>query len=124
MQTARRGVLLENRRLPLGWLGNEHHTTSLILTSCMFNLFSGPSSATQIAGLREELVRVYSEEGNQWIKASLQRLYRVDSAIRESMRISAFFTTALVRKVVASNGLVLEAEGYTLPKGAYVGLDV
>lgn len=90
----------------------------------MFDLFSSPQSAEYVPALREELIRVYREEGNQWTNNGLSRLYRVDSAIRESMRISSLFSTGLLRKVVAPQGVVNQAEGYTIPKDTHVSVDV
>ncbi|KAI4714171.1 hypothetical protein J4E89_001621 [Alternaria sp. Ai002NY15] len=62
--------------------------------------------------LREEAHRIFQEEGS-WTKNALSRMYRIDSAIRESQRSSPIGLTFVHRKVVAK-------EGVTTPEGVHL----
>jgi cytochrome P450 len=61
--------------------------------------------------LREEAQQVLQEHG-EWSKAALAKLHRLDSAIRESARVSAIGGNALARRV--------KVDGFTLPNGLAV----
>jgi cytochrome P450 len=86
------------------------HTTSLTAYDTMVNIMSaGPEVVQQ---LREEAHCVLEEEGG-WTKQGLSRMYRIDSAIRESQRVSPIALTFVHRKVIAK-------EGITTPEGVHV----
>lgn len=87
------------------------HTTALTGVGALLNIFSADSSV--IESLREEVTRVLAEEDGQWNKQGLARMYRVDSAIRESQRISAFSLSFCQRKVMAKGGI-------TTPSGVHL----
>jgi len=97
------------------------HTTTMTLTSLLFDVFSSDPSLASI--LREEAELVYASNNNTWDKQSLTRLVRMDSAIRESMRLNTIGARVMIRKVVADEGLTNEEEGWTVPKGTYVTVD-
>lgn len=87
-----------------------------IFSQCVFDVHSSPSSAAIISGLRLECERVSTEDGGLSTKASTDKLFRTDSALRESMRLSDVSVTALPRDIVSIAGLKLDS-GVTLPKG-------
>ncbi|ROV92486.1 hypothetical protein VSDG_06722 [Cytospora chrysosperma] len=60
--------------------------------------------------------RVSSKQNGFPTKASVDELFRVDSALRESMRLSDVSVTALPRDVVSAAGLSL-GNGITMSKG-------
>jgi cytochrome P450 len=97
------------------------HTTTLTLTSLLFDIFSSDPSVATL--LREEAETVYASNNNTWDKQSLSRLIRMDSAIRESMRLNTIGARVMIRKVIADEGLTNEEEGWTVPKGTYVTVD-
>jgi len=97
------------------------HTTTLTLTSLLFDIFSSNPSVASI--LREEAEAVYASNNNTWDKQSLSRLVRMDSAIRESMRLNPLGVRVMIRKVIADEGLTNEEEGWTVPKGTYITVD-
>ena len=99
------------------------HTTSLSTTNCLFDLISSDPSKGYLEGIREEVTRVFAEEGGQWTKAGLAKLHRTDSAIRESLRISSFVILGAMRKVLPAEGIENKAEGWRAPQGTYIGLD-
>lgn len=84
------------------------HTTSMTSHGALLDILSSDPSILQ--ALREEASHIYHSEGQQWTKQGLQKMYRLDSALRESQRFSAFAQTFIARKVVAR-------EGITLPDG-------
>lgn len=100
------------------------HTTTFTITNTLFDLLGSDPARGFIEGLREEAERVFKEANGTWTKASLNRLVRADSAIRESMRISNFLTRGVMRKIVAREGLKNEEEGWTAPYGAYISVDI
>ncbi|KLU86782.1 hypothetical protein MAPG_05792 [Magnaporthiopsis poae ATCC 64411] len=51
-------------------------------------------------------------------------MYRADSAIRESQRVSTFATSLTKRKVVAPEGITNPAEGWHVPQGSYLMLNL
>jgi cytochrome P450 len=86
------------------------HTTSLTAYDTMVNIMSAGSEVIQ--QLREEAHRILGEEGG-WTKQGLSRMHRIDSAIRESQRVSPIALTFSHRKVVAKEGIVT-------PEGVHV----
>ncbi|KAI9710005.1 MAG: hypothetical protein M1820_003083 [Bogoriella megaspora] len=100
------------------------HTTTLTITMTLYDLLSSDPSKRFVEGLREEAGRVFKEEGCVWTKQGLNRLVRIDSAIRESMRLSGFATKGVTRKIVAKEGMQNKDEGWTAPYGAFVSVDV
>jgi cytochrome P450 len=114
--------IMSKRILPLEFAAI--HTTVLTGHNVILDLVASDPSLGFIEGIREEAARVLKEEGGQWTKNGLSRLYRIDSAIRESMRFSNFAATLVERKVVAKEGVTNKIEGYHLPYGAFVTLNV
>ncbi|KAF3033610.1 hypothetical protein E8E12_001161 [Didymella heteroderae] len=86
------------------------HTTSITAYETVANILT--ASPEVVESLREEASRVLQEEGS-WTKKGLSRMHRMDSAIRESQRISPIGLTFIARKVVAK-------EGVTTPEGVYL----
>jgi hypothetical protein len=99
------------------------HTTSLTITNTLFDLLGSPNSEIFMSAISEEITRVYRECNGEWTKASLNRLVRTDSAIRESMRYSNFQHRGIARKVVTPHGVENEAEGWTAPKGTWFAVN-
>ncbi len=99
------------------------HTTVLTGHSLILDLLSSDPARGFLQGLQEETGRVFAEQGGNWTKSGLSRLYRTDSAIRESQRFSHGFATALVhRKVMAKEGITHPTEGWSLPQGSLLML--
>lgn len=89
------------------------HTSSFTITNLLLDFFSSDTAASAVQILRTEMETVYSENGNKWDKASLAKLVKTDSALRESMRISTFMTHGMDRIIAAK-------EGVTTPSGVHV----
>lgn len=114
--------IISQRLMPINFAAI--HTTSLTATNVLFDLLSSDPSKGFLEGIREEVEKVFKEEGYHWTKAGLQRLHRTDSAIRESMRSSNFMSRGLSRIVLAKEGLTNKAEGWHAPMGTHIGTDV
>lgn len=112
---------IARRLMPLNFAAI--HTTTFTIVNTLFDLLGSDPSKRYVESLREEVERVFEEAGGVWDKTSLNKLVRVDSAIRESMRVSNFGARPLIRKVVAKEGLHDEEEGWTAPQGSYISVD-
>jgi cytochrome P450 len=97
------------------------HTTSFTSTWAMFDLVS--SKPEVIDELREEITSVLAAHGWQWTKRALAQLEKLDSAMRESARLSSILSVGLGRVVVAEEG-VTTPSGVHLPKGTHVSVPV
>ncbi|KAK3503414.1 cytochrome P450 [Neurospora crassa] len=95
------------------------HTTVITLHALFLDLLASDPSKDYLSILREETTAVLQSEPNGiWTKNGLAQLYRTDSAIRESMRLSTFSTGLTHRKVVAKEGITNPFEGWHAPYGA------
>ena len=72
---------------------------SIATTHLLFDLYSFPPSASLIPELRGEILEVLRAEGGVWTLHGLNKMVKLDSAIRESMRLSCFGTRGCTRKV-------------------------
>ncbi len=100
------------------------HTTVITGHFLMLDLLSSDQSRGYIDAVREETTRVLREEGGHWTKNGLARLFRTDSAIRESMRVSNFATSLVKRKVIAKEGITNSGEGWHVPYGSFLMLNL
>lgn len=99
------------------------HTSTFTITNAVFDLVSAPPSAGYLDGIRDEAACVLAEDGGVWTKAGLSRMVRVDSALRESLRLKGFLARGLVRKVMPKEGVTTQ-DGLHLRKGTDVGVAV
>lgn len=90
------------------------HTTAMTGHAALLDMLSADPSVLQ--QLREEAERVHREEGGQWTKKGLAKMYRMDSAIRESQRYSSFSLTFIRREVMPKEGIT-GPDGTHHPKG-------
>lgn len=97
------------------------HTSTFSITNAIFDLMATPPSAGYYEAIREEAARVLAEDHGVWTKPGLSRMIRVDSALRESMRVSSFLSRGLVRKVLAKDGITTE-DGVHIRQGTDLGV--
>ncbi|OBR09569.1 Cytochrome P450 [Colletotrichum higginsianum IMI 349063] len=114
--------VISKRLLPIQFAAI--HTTVITGHGIVLDLLSSDPAKGYMDGIREEAARVLKEEGGRWTKNGLSRLYRLDSAIRESQRLSNFSCTLMERKVVAEEGITNEQEGWHLPKGTFLTVNL
>jgi hypothetical protein len=74
-------------------------TVSAAATHLLFDLYSFPPSASLIPELRDEVLEVLKADDGAWTFGGLNKMVKLDSAIRESMRLSCFGTRGCTRKV-------------------------
>lgn len=79
------------------------HTTSVTITNALLDLYSSPKVNEIVSALREECQRVLKQNNGQWNKTAVNELHRIDSTIKESMRVSSLGITGLVRKVCTTD---------------------
>lgn len=75
------------------------HTTSITITDTLLDMYSHPEAERYVAGLREECERVLTESDGKWSKDAVNKLVRVDSVIRETMRFSSMSDFGMRRMV-------------------------
>jgi cytochrome P450 len=92
------------------------HTTSITLTNALFDLATYPQYVQE---LREEAKAAIGQDG--WSKTAIQKLHKLDSFLRESMRFSGLAGISLMRKVIHPQGFTF-SNGVTLPYGTYVNV--
>ncbi|USW56447.1 Putative cytochrome P450 [Septoria linicola] len=95
------------------------HTTSITITNALLDLYSSSKVEDFVAGLREECERVLKQNNGQWNKTAVNELYRIDSTIKESMRVSSLGITGLMRKVTKPDGINLP-DGTHIPQGVRI----
>ncbi|KAJ7873317.1 cytochrome P450 [Mycena olivaceomarginata] len=89
-------------------------TSTDTFTHVLYDIAAYPGHVEQ---LREEVESVVQKEG--WTRASLNRMYKIDSFLSESQRYWGIGTLSLGRKVVKKDGFTF-ANGTTLPYGTYL----
>lgn len=90
----------------------------------ILNLFSADPSLGYVEILREECRSVLEQAGGVWSRSAVEKLKLVDSAIRESMRISPVGTIMLPRKVVHADGLRLSNAKDPVPMGTDISVPI
>ncbi|CAK7231098.1 hypothetical protein SBRCBS47491_007815 [Sporothrix bragantina] len=118
-------VAISKRLLPIEFAAI--HTTVITGFFVMIDLLT--SDPAYLEGIREEVQNVRASDpavaaSGYWTKPSLARLWRTDSAIRESQRHSHFATSLVKRKVIAPGGITNAAEGWHVPYGGLLMLDL
>ena len=87
------------------------------------DLFSALNNASVIAALREEAATVLREHNGIWTKQAVSKLYRLDSVIRESTRMSGIGGTSMARKVKVPGGMTLP-DGTWVPENNTIGVSM
>jgi cytochrome P450 len=72
-----------------------------VFAHCVLDIHSSPNRAEILAGLEEECKRVSAQYDGLTTSASVDALKRVDSVLRESMRVSDVQVTNIFRDVTA-----------------------
>ncbi|KAK8188398.1 cytochrome P450 [Phyllosticta capitalensis] len=115
-------VRMTRRLMPLSFA--SIHTSSLTGLGVVLDLAGSDPKKGYLEGIREEAARVLREHGNLCSKEALAKLYRADSAVRESIRLSNFAELLVHKLVVAPEGITNEAEGWHAPKGTFLCMPI
>ncbi|RMY22327.1 hypothetical protein D0867_02790 [Hortaea werneckii] len=99
------------------------HTSCASLTNAVLDMMSPPAGESVFHELRAEAKTVHDSCQGKWTKARVNQLEKIDSALRESLRISTFKARGLERVVVAPKGVTLP-DGTHLRKGTNVVVPV
>ena len=97
------------------------HTSTITIVNTLLNLFSTNPAVDYVPKLREECDSILAADNGVWTKLGLNRMIRIDSAIRESLRFSSLSVAAFERAVAAPDGLDI-GNGVIVPKGAHIAL--
>ena len=92
----------------------------ITMTNTLFDLASSPECGAWLDAMRTEVLREVSGAA-PWSKAGLARMTRVDSALRESMRLNGFVARGIMKMVIPAEGVTLPG-GSHVPRGTKVGL--
>lgn len=99
------------------------YTTTYALANCLLDLFSSPSRHDFVSGLRAECHTVSVAHGGSLdTKEAIDELYRCDSTVRESLRVSAFGVVGLPRIVTPGGGGLKMDGGHFVPEGVRLGV--
>ena len=98
------------------------------ITNTLFDIASLAQCQDYLDAMRDEVTAQVDIAGGPcsspsvlWSKASLARMTRVDSALRESMRLNGFVARGIMKIVVAPGGVTLP-DGSHVPRGTKVGI--
>ena len=97
------------------------HTSTFSITNAIFDLVATDPSQNYLGQLREEATEIVHADNNKWTKAGLAKMYKTDSALRESSRIGSFLGTGLIRKVMVPEGITAP-NGTFFPYGSYISI--
>lgn len=95
------------------------HTTSFTATHAIFDLFS--SKQEYVEEIRDEVSAVLARNAGGWTKAALSQMVKLDSVIRESLRLNMASTFGVPRLVVGNHGFVTKS-GIHIPCGNTVAV--
>ena len=96
-------------------------TSIITITNTLLDLASSSSFNVYWTKLREEVERILAEENGTWTHGGIARMVRMDSTIKESLRMGGVVSRGLMKKVVVANGVKLP-DGTHLPYGVQVGV--
>ncbi|KAJ7667675.1 cytochrome P450 [Mycena polygramma] len=89
-------------------------TSTDTFTHVLYDIAAYPH---HVEAMRDEVGRLVEQEG--WTRASLNKMYKIDSFLSESQRYHGIGTLSLGRKVVKPEGFAF-SNGVTLPYGTYL----
>ncbi|KAJ3561250.1 hypothetical protein NP233_g10307 [Leucocoprinus birnbaumii] len=92
------------------------HTTAVGLIQAVYDLAVHPEFVEE---MRQEAERVIGEHG--WSKASLHKMHKIDSFLKESFRLNGGANLLMIRKTIKEWTL---SDGTVIPPGTHVGVAV
>ncbi|KAF1989191.1 cytochrome P450 [Aulographum hederae CBS 113979] len=94
----------------------------ITITNTLFDIAASPDALSIQSALREETASKTQDSSNfAWVRSDLRKLIRIDSAIRESMRLWGFISRGVMKSVVVPQGVTIPS-GEHLPFGTKVGV--
>jgi cytochrome P450 len=95
------------------------HNSSFTITHAILDLIG--SKQEYIDELRHEISTVLAAHDGQWNKKALAKMEKLDSALRESLRLNSFMILGLGRIVAAKDGITTPS-GVHLPRGTTISV--
>lgn len=93
------------------------NTTNQLLTNALFDLISPPSSPAIIEAIATEARSALNAGNGEWTKEALAGMVKMDSILRESIRLNSFLTVGLTRLVVDPRGVTSPISKTYMPLG-------
>lgn len=94
-------------------------------TSAFIDILSTPPEMACFDAIRHEAASVFQTEADWGKVSSLHKLSRIDSALRESMRLNPLFGRGVMQQVMHKNGVTLPGpDGSHIPQGAWLGVSL
>lgn len=97
------------------------HTSTFSITNAIFDLISTDPSLDHIGQLRAEAAAILAADDGVWTKSGLSKMHKIDSALRESLRVRSFLSAGLARRVTAKDGITTP-DGVHCPYGSNVAI--
>ncbi|GKT46576.1 cytochrome P450 monooxygenase ATR2 [Colletotrichum spaethianum] len=110
---------LSDRHLAMAQLGISFaaiHTTTMTTTNAMYWLAAKPDL---IPMLRDDVQQALLGSGGEFTSAALQNMKKLDSFLKEVMRVSPLSASSFQRKVLKSLTL---PNGQTIPEGMFIDI--
>ncbi|CAG7916207.1 unnamed protein product [Penicillium olsonii] len=98
-------------------------TSTVAFSNAILDLVSSDPQQNYYQLLREECESAFQADDDWNSSATLLRLHRLDSTLRETLRRGAFIARGLSRKVMPKEGVVLPS-GQHIPQGWMIGFPV
>ncbi|RDW79914.1 hypothetical protein BP6252_04552 [Coleophoma cylindrospora] len=96
-------------------------SSAVSITNALFDLASSPASCIFQREMHDEAVDVLNSEFGSWTKSALAKMTKIDSALRESMRLGGFVNRGVSKKVMLPDGVTLP-DGTHVPQGVRIGV--
>ncbi|KAM7215930.1 pisatin demethylase cytochrome P450 monooxygenase [Rhypophila decipiens] len=93
------------------------HQTAVAVSHALINIAASNPEFNTAEVIRQEMAEVLREHGGVFSKAAAAKMIHTDSVMKESLRTHPFGTRAMIRKVVAREG-VKTPDGHVIPQGA------
>ncbi|KAK4209138.1 pisatin demethylase cytochrome P450 monooxygenase [Rhypophila decipiens] len=93
------------------------HQTAVAVSHALINIAASDPEFNTAEVIRQEIAEVLRANGGVFSKAAAAKMIHTDSVMKESLRTHPFGTRAMIRKVVAREG-VKTPDGHVIPQGA------
>ncbi|KAL4931706.1 cytochrome P450 [Aspergillus undulatus] len=98
--------------------------TYMLASHVLYDILASDAGYNTIAEIQAELNSVFGDPDPQaklhWTRREAEKLSKLDSILRECLRINSLSSQSMPRKVMVSG--LQTPDGYTLPKGATIAL--
>ncbi|KAI5457522.1 cytochrome P450 [Mariannaea sp. PMI_226] len=101
------------------------HTSTHTLLNALLDILSHPDAGTLVSELRQEAHDAIVASETPWTRDTISNsLPKLDSALRESMRLHPLISRGITRTVVAKEGVILPESDSHIPYGKEISMNV